>query len=105
MPRLKQQGQLRKGKRKRCKEAADRRWRIRMLVRQSGGRCRYCQRVVARDLLTIDHMVPLSAGGLDIPENLALACHPCNQSKGSGIAIDLYVSDGFGPLGDRGIEE
>lgn len=42
------------------------------------GRCFYCG---GSDRLTIDHVVPLSRGGLHHPENLVAACFPCNRSK------------------------
>jgi 5-methylcytosine-specific restriction endonuclease McrA len=31
--------------------------------------------------VTLDHIVPLAAGGEHVPENLAVACRPCNASK------------------------
>lgn len=33
----------------------------------------------------IDHFVPRSAGGLNIPDNLKMACRTCNKIKGSNI--------------------
>jgi hypothetical protein len=30
---------------------------------------------------TTDHAIPVSKGGLDIPENLVIACFPCNIAK------------------------
>jgi 5-methylcytosine-specific restriction endonuclease McrA len=32
---------------------------------------------------TIDHLVPISLGGLDVPANVALAHRSCNIAKGS----------------------
>lgn len=32
---------------------------------------------------TLDHLTPLSRGGLHIEENLACCCHQCNSNKGS----------------------
>lgn len=32
---------------------------------------------------TVDHVKPLTAGGLNIPANLRPACRPCNSSKGN----------------------
>jgi 5-methylcytosine-specific restriction endonuclease McrA len=40
--------------------------------------CRYCG---AHDLLSVDHVVPVSRGGLNDLSNLAAACRPCNSSK------------------------
>lgn len=93
MPKLRSRKSLRKGKKTNpiCDE---RKWRVRMLVRASGGLCRYCAKPVAREDITIDHVVPLSQGGLDVAENLALSCMSCNQEKGSGVAIDLYIQKG-----------
>lgn len=91
MPRLKRRQQLRKGKKRHGPHARERRWLVRHLVRKSGGRCRYCREQVPRDTMTVDHLTPLSAGGLDRLDNLALACLACNQEKGAGIPVDVYI--------------
>ena len=55
---------------------------------RDGGRCRYCRRRCGRTTSDegtrweIDHVVPVAAGGRDLPENLVLACRRCNQRKG-----------------------
>lgn len=41
--------------------------------------CAYCGKV--RDSYHVDHIVPLSRGGADTPENLANACVECNLKK------------------------
>ena len=33
--------------------------------------------------LAIDHLIPVSRGGLDTPENKVVSCHRCNTLKGS----------------------
>lgn len=43
------------------------------------GRCCYCNRKVAN--LTMDHVVPISAGGLHREDNIVPACRPCNSRK------------------------
>lgn len=43
--------------------------------------CRYCGTEEAS--LDCDHVVPLSRGGLSVPDNLVAACVPCNRSKGA----------------------
>lgn len=45
---------------------------------RDGNRCVYCGRA---DDLTLDHVVPLSRGGSNEPDNLATACRSCNSSK------------------------
>jgi len=43
--------------------------------------CAYCG---AKNVpLEIEHIVPRSKGGSNRPSNLTLACHPCNERKGS----------------------
>ena len=45
------------------------------------GRCHYCgNRFHPRDL-TMDHIVPLSKGGLHTKENITTACMSCNSGK------------------------
>jgi hypothetical protein len=48
------------------------------IFRRDGYRCRYCGRT---DHLTIDHVIPLSRGGTNRPENLVTACRYCNSQK------------------------
>lgn len=56
------------------------------VVARDGGRCRYCGREVGRDG-HIDHVWPVSMGGLTVMENLVLACVECNRSKSDRIGI------------------
>lgn len=61
---------------------------LRRLVREDGGhRCGYCRisEFVSATELVIDHIVPESAGGPTIRENLWLVCTRCNQFKGDRI--------------------
>lgn len=51
----------------------------RRLLGPSGGPCAYCG---AMGEMTVDHVVPLTRGGGNDPENLAHACASCNASKG-----------------------
>jgi hypothetical protein len=41
-------------------------------------RCVYCSRVLARDEVTIDHLIPRAHGGTNERDNLATACPECN---------------------------
>ncbi len=57
---------------------------LREFVRQRANYlCEYCQTNERWQYVrfTIDHIVPLNAGGSDHPENLALACFHCNRRK------------------------
>lgn len=48
-------------------------------------RCAYCLTSETNSgiPLTIDHILPVSAGGESGLENLCLACRPCNEFKAS----------------------
>jgi 5-methylcytosine-specific restriction endonuclease McrA len=44
--------------------------------------CAYCQRQLAAEELSIDHIIPKSKGGKETWENLITACKKCNCLKG-----------------------
>ena len=48
-------------------------------------RCEYCHADERWQFIrfTIDHVLPLSAGGSDDADNLALACRNCNERRGN----------------------
>ncbi|MBA4067289.1 MAG: HNH endonuclease, partial [Isosphaera sp.] len=52
-----------------------------------------------------EHVVPVSRGGSDGPDNLALACRACNARKGDAVTgIDEETGDEvplFNPRADR----
>lgn len=45
--------------------------------------CLYCGEQFPRSVLTRDHIVPVSRGGLDTWKNTCAACKRCNQAKGA----------------------
>ena len=75
---------------------------IRNFVRQrAGGLCEYCHTSERWQYVpfTMDHVIPLSRGGTDEPDNLALSCFHCNRRKAdrtmavdpvSGEEVPLY---------------
>lgn len=66
-------------------------------------RCGYCFRRYSpdkRDGLTVDHVIPISAGGPNLAENLLAACsEPCNTRKGPYWVEDLAWKGGVEPYG------
>jgi len=55
------------------------------VARTFGNRCSYCltpQRITGYRM-RVDHIIPEAKGGRTIPENLCLACVPCNEHKGA----------------------
>lgn len=46
--------------------------------------CAYCRELLTdrnRHKATIDHVIPVSRGGLNLPGNLLVACGCCNRAK------------------------
>lgn len=65
--------------------------RMRQLITKYRGLCALCGEQVDFRLdsprcATVDHIVPRSRGGLDVPANWQLACYACNQAKGGSMS-------------------
>lgn len=67
-------------------ESAKSQYRERLFKRDP--RCVYCNREVTPGNATAEHAIPRSRGGLNAPGNLWLACHNCNQLKGSKTPME-----------------
>ncbi|WP_156439104.1 MULTISPECIES: HNH endonuclease signature motif containing protein [Sphingomonadales] len=52
-----------------------------------GGCCAYCREALSSDF-HVDHVTPLSRGGSNSADNIALACPPCNLSKGAKLLTE-----------------
>ena len=63
------------------------RWKAWRLTTKAGGVCYLCGKPLTYETATVDHVVPLSRGGMDAPHNWALACHECNAAKGSALPV------------------
>ncbi|RFZ55663.1 HNH endonuclease [Mycobacterium marinum] len=51
--------------------------------------CRYCSVSLAAEphlLLEVDHVIPISKGGLSTPENLQTLCWRCNRTKSNQVS-------------------
>ncbi|MDF5714860.1 MAG: HNH endonuclease signature motif containing protein [Rhizonema sp. NSF051] len=72
----------------------------RRLVRQRARYlCEYCHspEYLSPDRFTIDHIMPQSLGGSDELDNLALACHRCNERHYNFTARRFWVEAGWHP--------
>ena len=49
--------------------------------RRANNICFYCEECFPARLLTMDHVVPLSKGGLSVKSNLVPCCKSCNSKK------------------------
>jgi 5-methylcytosine-specific restriction endonuclease McrA len=54
-------------------------WRVlrEEVLKRDGHACQYCGSYGD----TVNHVIPLAAGGKTVIANLVAACHPCNSSK------------------------
>lgn len=59
--------------------------------------CQFCQRRFSQTELTIDHLVPLSRGGLDEITNYVTCCKACNQKK-SDLPLEDFAASLSIPL-------
>ena len=52
------------------------------------GRCYHCGEKFAKEVLTLDHVIPLSRGGKSTKNNCVPACKPCNAEKGHLFSVE-----------------
>ena len=59
----------------------------RLVMERARGYCEYCRSSgrFALESMEIEHIMPVSRGGETVADNLALACHGCNNHKQSLI--------------------
>lgn len=59
------------------------------------GLCACCKADLRKATPHLDHIVPVSKGGLHADENIQLLCASCNHSKSAKDPIDFMQSRGF----------
>ena len=64
------------------------------LMEQQGGKCAFCSTKLESVEVHIDHMVPLSRGGMHDESNLQLLCARCNEVKGPRTQTEFALSKG-----------
>ena len=65
----------------------------REIYERDGGACRMCDKPLpnAPGGFQIDHIVPISLGGPDIPANVQLACPSCNRKKWADLQGQIHL--------------
>lgn len=63
------------------------------VFRRDDHTCRYCGSEVGDVKLVVDHVLPVSLGGTNEPDNLVTACQDCNQGKASTSPTEELVAD------------
>ncbi|MEO5359570.1 MAG: HNH endonuclease [Nitrospirota bacterium] len=54
----------------------------------STGKCYYCNSAIPPSELTMDHIIPVSKGGMSIKSNIAPACKDCNVRKKHALPFE-----------------
>jgi 5-methylcytosine-specific restriction endonuclease McrA len=57
--------------------------------------CRWCCRPLTAGNRHVDHVVPLSRGGLHIPDNLVASCGTCNHRKSNKLVAEWLSFQNF----------
>ncbi|HRW06739.1 MAG TPA: HNH endonuclease signature motif containing protein [Caldilineaceae bacterium] len=72
----------------------------RSVIERAYERCEYCQARAdfATETFAVEHIVPVSRGGTDDLENLALACSGCNSRKYNKVEATDPTSGDTVPL-------
>ncbi len=73
-----------------CPKLRNRRWRQSIHL-HTGKRCIYC----GKPSESIDHVFPLSRGGMSVTENCVPACLSCNGLKSDADVFDWYRRQRF----------
>lgn len=60
------------------------------VMRRDNYTCQYCGTSTAR--MTLDHIIPRTAGGRDDWENLVCACEDCNSRKGNRTPSEAGIA-------------
>jgi len=70
------------------------------LVEADDHRCAYCctSQANSGSPMVVDHLLPLSKGGVTTFENLCFACYRCNLFKGSQVVAIDPLSGEIAPL-------
>jgi 5-methylcytosine-specific restriction endonuclease McrA len=71
-----------------------------LVVERAQGKCEYC--LMRQDVSIysheIDHVIAQKHGGQTVAQNLALACLPCNRTKGSDLTTFDPIGNDIVPL-------
>jgi 5-methylcytosine-specific restriction enzyme A len=63
--------------------------------RQELGRgvCYHCGQKFSRDLLTMDHLIPISRGGRSSKKNIVVSCKQCNSHKKNLTVAEIRFNE------------
>ena len=63
---------------------------------RQGNKCAICRRAFSKRLKpSVDHIVPLVKGGMNVRRNIQIVCRPCNSSKNDSDPVIYMQSKGL----------
>ena len=67
------------------------------------GVCYHCGKKFSKELLTMDHLVPVARGGKSTKKNVVVSCKDCNSEKGHKMKVEQVMDEmrASGELGDE----
>lgn len=73
--------------------------RLRERILESAGRCEWCGVDLVGNSFELDHIISLKRGGGNAPDNVGVACAPCNRRKAwkspAQFAAEIYSETGL----------
>lgn len=57
------------------------------------GLCYHCGQKYSKDLLTMDHLVPIARGGKSTKNNCVVCCKECNSKKGHQLGVEQTMEE------------
>ena len=57
------------------------------------GVCYHCGSKFSKELLTMDHLVPVARGGKSTKNNCVVSCNECNNKKGHKLGVELTLEE------------
>ena len=55
------------------------------------GVCYHCGGKFSKELLTMDHLVPIARGGKSSKKNCVVSCKECNSAKGALMTVEMTL--------------
>ena len=57
------------------------------------GVCYHCGQKFSKELLTMDHLVPIARGGKSTKNNCVVCCKDCNSKKGHQMGVEQTIEE------------
>lgn len=79
-----------KRERAKAKELRESQWWRQQI---GNGLCYHCGQRFSKELLTMDHLVPVARGGKSTKSNCVVSCKECNSKKGHKLGVEMTIEE------------